>query len=357
VREFSVSGNPSLRVAEGVHAVGTHHDAARSLSLVESSAADRIRIARLLSNLVMAATSEHSAIVVGSRFEIARRTLLSGTMASCVVGCGADQLVSWKHGALAMQVTEQFVYWLSGADHAALLRVPRTGGAPSIIYDRMVAGAALVTGDDAVYMATGRGIERISHVGVGGQVLVKQPDGAHRLVLDGEGVSWLVRRRGLVRRSGLDGRGVTTLAEGAGWGHALTQHGDELFWASGEPAEVGSTHVWGGSTRSLARGLQGVTGLVVVGAFLYVAHNRGVSRVATGGGDLEVVAERAASPGLMVRWGDGLCWSESTQLVTWSPAQRLRTLDAGRVQALASEGRRLWWMDGKARAIRQTTIG
>ena len=259
-----------------------------------------------------------------------------------------------------MAVTETHVYWTSGVDHGALLAWERGGDEPKVLYDGMPAAMSLAPGPGAMFVGSGRGVERAPLVGLGGALMVHEREGAHRVSVDGEDLFWLVRPSGVVRRADVRGRGVATLAEGRPWGNDLVVSRDAIFWTSGEPGRLSRIDRGGGTAAVLVDDLVGLGPLAVAGDHLYFSHATGVSRMPLEGGSREVVADGRSSPSALCPVGSGVCWSEQGprgegRIVHVTAAGEERAFQAGHVLAMAVEmgsARSLWWMDGDAKALR-----
>lgn len=288
-----------------------------------------------------------------------RRRLLQLVAASWLVGCRADgEVAAWPHGALAIALSDDHVYWTSGVDHSGLLRVARAGGDPRIIYDGMPWAVDLAAGPEAMFIASARGVERAPYVGLRGQLLVPDAGGAHRLAVDGDDIFWLQRASGALRRADRKGRGARTLAQDRPWAHDFTLAGDSLFWSAGEPGRLSRVSRAGGRSEVVADEIAGLGALASDGRHVYLAAATGVSRVAIEGSAVEPIAEGRSAPSALRAMSDGVCWCEGHQLVRYRASTgRLTTRPAGLVLALAAEGETAWWIDGEAEAVRRGAIG
>jgi len=289
---------------------------------------------------------------------IIRRRIFLGAAASLLAGCDGSRVLSWERGALAMAVTDEHLYWTSGVDHSGLIRVPRGGGDVQVLYDGMPWAVSLSPGPRAMFVGSGRGVERAPYVGLRGKLVVPEAGGAFRVVVDGDRLFWLVRRSGTVRSADLRGQGATTLAAEAAWGSDLAVAGDQVFWTAGEPGSLYRVSRHGGEVEALLEGVPGLGPLAVSGEHLYAGHARGLSRVAlsSAGGAAsraEPIVEGRASPSALRPLGDGVCWSEEGRIRRWSPTRGEQGVEAGRVLAMATAGETLWWVDGDGKALRR----
>ena len=332
-----------------------HETLGRALLLVDGRPAGIAELGGLLANLELGTEHDHDC-------SVRRRTLLQLAAATWSVGCDGSRVAGWDHGATALALTESHAYWTSGVDHSGLLVAAREGGEPAVLYDGMPTAVALAAGSDAMFVASGRGIERAPYHGLRGALLIAEPDGVHRVVIDGEDLLWLVRRSGAIRRADLRGQGVTTLVEGPAWGSDLAVAADAIVWTSGEPGRLSRMARTGGEPETLVEGVHGMGPLAVVGAHVYFGHATGVSRVGLGGGAAEPIAEGRSCPSSLLPLGDGVCWSEEGRgggkIVRWSAGGE-RAVDAGRVLAMATDGsggETVWWIDGEGEALRRRRL-
>lgn len=350
---LSRDGDAVVGRRDGVGAGRADEALARSILLPDGGPARFVELGCLLADLETSAEHDHDC-------SVRRRTLLQLTVTALVTGCDRSRVVPWEHGALALAVTPSHVYWTSGIDHGALLAVPREGGEIKVLYDGMPTATGLAPGSEAMFVASGRGVERAPYHGLRGTLLVDEPEGAHRVIVDDDDVFWLVRRSGLVRRATLRGEAVVTVAEGPPWANDLAISSDAIVWTSGEPGRVSRVARAGGSVDTLVEGMHGLGSVAIVKDHVYVGHATGVSRVPLRGGEVSPVAEGRSSPSSLRRLGEGLCWSEAgrdgrDRIVRWSEDGE-RTTDGGRVLALAvsdDDGPTVWWMDGADGALRR----
>ena len=295
--------DPVAGGGDGVGAATADEALAGSLPLADDCPAGLVELGRLLAGLEPVAEHDQDC-------SVRRRTFLQLAATTFAVGCDASRVTAWEHGALALAVTSSHVYWTSGVDHSALVVVRREGGEPRVLYEGMPTAVGLAPGPDAMFVASGRGVERAPYHGLRGALLVAEAQGAHRVVIDGSDLFWLVRGAGMVRRADLRGEEVTTLAEGPAWANDVAVADDVIHWTSGEPGRLSRVARTGGAVETVVDGVHGLGPVVVVGAHVYFGHATGVSRIALAGGGPEPIAEGRSSPSALRRHGDGLCWSE-----------------------------------------------
>jgi hypothetical protein len=196
----------------------------------------------------------------------------------------ASVLVSAGHDFWGIALDAQFVYWSTADDPGAIEKVPRSGGASTILATVHASPRKVLVDDESVYWiggAPGDTLSSVSKSGGAPTVLATSTVAGMDMVKVGDSIYWITfGGTQIFQTPATPARGgpTTTFASGFGLTYALATDGESVYVADFDGSVVQKVPIGGGTAVAVAQVYHPYL-LAVDDTSVYVASDLSLMRV------------------------------------------------------------------------------